>query len=132
MTEQDLIIEREFLGKLAKQLLNANQVSDVLINSKEFPAELIDKLSLATASKYWNGQIDYYAGDRIINNLFSFWIRNKSYFDDCEFPDISWECYNAFDAGEFYRNNDDKNIDISEKYTRPLVESLLRERKLIV
>ena len=38
----------------------------------------------------------------------------------------------TFDAGEFYRDHDDKSIDPSEKYTRPLVESLLKQNKKIV
>jgi hypothetical protein len=37
----------------------------------------------------------------------------------------------AFDAGEYYRETDDRSIDPSEKYTRPLIEILLRKRKEI-
>lgn len=131
MAEQDLITER-VLAELSKDILNATQVSGILNNPIEFPTELIDNLSLATALKYWNGQMDYHGGDCIMNNLFSFWIYNESYFNHCKFPDLAWECYNAFDAGEFYRSNDDRSIDPSEKYTRPLVKSLLREQKQIV
>ena len=120
------------LGEQSKSILNADLVSHILNNPVTFPAELIDRLSLETALTYWNGQMNYHGGDCIMNNLFFYWVNNAPKFDRCEFPDIAMEVFNAFDAGEFYRHDDDKSIDPSEKYTRPLIENILRDRKLIV
>ena len=131
MTEQDSTIEK-ILVELSKGILGADQVSGILNDPAEFPTALIDKLCLATALNYWTGQINFQDGDYIVNNLFLLWMHNESYFNHHKFPDIAWECYNAFDAGEFYRENDDRYIDPPEKYTRPLVENLLREQNQIV
>lgn len=130
VTEQNSSIEG-ILTALSKKILSREQVSNILDNPAEFPVELIKDLSVATALKYWNGQIDYGDGDCIMNNLFMFWTTNQYYFENYAFTDIAWECYDAFDSGEYYRENDDRSVDPSEKYTRPLIEILLRKRKLI-
>jgi len=122
----------KILAELSKAILSGNQVADILNNPKEFPTELIETLSLETGLKYWNKEMDYEYGDCIMNNIYTFWISNEYYSKYFEFPDIAWECYYAFDAGEYYREDDDRSIDPAEKYTRPLVETLLRKRKQIV
>lgn len=119
------------LAELSKEILSGNQVADIFDNPKEFPTHLIEKLSLETALKYWTGQINYQDGDRIMNRMFAFWITNDYYVRNCPFSDIAWECYEAFDSGEYYRDGDDRSIDPAETYTRPLVENLLRKRKQI-
>jgi hypothetical protein len=91
---------------------------------------LIEKLSLETALKYWNGQMSYEDGDIIMSNIFICCITNEINFKNYEFPTTAWECYLAFDSGEFYRT-DDKSIHPAEKYTKPLVEELLKKRNLI-
>jgi hypothetical protein len=129
--EQKLTTEA-ILEKLSKELLNGNQVCDILNNPIEFPTRLIEEISLATALKYWKGEMDYFDGDCIMTNLFGFWVTDERYFKNRDFPDIAWECYEAFDSGQFVREHDDNSIVPSEKYTRPLVESLLRRRQLIM
>ena len=130
MTEQNSTIEKIF-SELSKKILTAKQVSDLLSNPIEFPTELIEKISLSTALKYWNREIDFRDGDCIMNNLFTFWTTNEYHLKSYGFPNIAMECYEAFDNGEFYRENDDRSIDPSEKYTRPLIENLLRKQKKI-
>ena len=117
------------LAKLSKEILSGNQVAVILNNPQDFPTVLIEKLSLETALKYWHGQIDYEDGDCTMNNLFNFWI-TKEYYENYEFSDIAWECYDAFDSGEFYRENDDRSIDPAEKYTKPLIERFLKKRQI--
>ena len=124
VTKRNLITEA-ILTELSKEILNGNQVAAILGNPCEFPGKLIEELSLVTALRYWNGQMTYNEGDCIMNNLYIYWTTNKGLEKQYDFPSVAWECYLAFDAGEFYRGHDDKSIDPSEKYTRPLVESLL-------
>jgi hypothetical protein len=131
VTEQNSNTET-ILTALSKEILNANQLGDILKNPIEFPTTLIEELSLATALKYWNGQMNYRDADCIMNNLYIYCSTHVGFEKSEEFFGIAWECYLAFDAGEFYRNNDDRSIDPSEKYTRPLVENLLKKQKLIV
>ena len=131
MSEENRNIEK-ILSELSKENLSGNQVSQILNNPKEYPKELVEKLSLETALKYWNGKMDYEDGDCIMNNVYAFWVTNEDYFENYEFPDIAWECYDAFDSGEYRRKDDAKNIDSAEKYTKPLIENLLRKRKHII
>lgn len=121
----------KILAELSKEIFNENEVSIILGNPEEFPTELIEELSLATALKYWNEKIEYRQGDCIMNNIYNFWVTNEYYRNNYGFSDIAWECFEAFDSGEYYRKVDKENIDPSEKYTRPLIESLLKKRELI-
>lgn len=130
MLEENLNIEK-ILNHLSKENLSSIQVSEILYNPKEYPTELIEKLSFETALKYWNGKMDYEDGNCIMNNINTFWSTNKNYFNNYGFSEIAWECYDAFDSGEYNRKEDDINIDPVEKYTKPMIEDLLRKRKLI-
>jgi len=130
VTEQSFTTET-ILAELSKEILSGNQIGNVLNNPVEFPKELIEELSLATALRYWNEQMTYRDGDCIMNNLYIYWMSNAEIDKIDEFFGVAWECYLAFDAGEFYRSGEDRNIDPSEKYTRSLVESLLKKQKLI-
>lgn len=130
MSELNLNIEK-VLAELSKEILSGNQVSDIFDNPKEFPTQLIEKLALETALRYWTEQINYEEGDFIMNNIYAFWITNEYYSKNYGFGDIAWECFEAFDAGEDYRG-DDTSIDPALTYTRPLIEKLLRKQKQIV
>lgn len=121
----------KILDELSKGILSIAEIVYLFNDSKDFPKELIEELSLATALKYWNGQLSYQDGDMIMNNLFIGCIHNQTDFENYHFPTTAWECYLAFDSGEFYRPNDDKSVDPAEKYTKPLVEELLKKRNII-
>ena len=131
MSEENPNIEK-ILNELSKENLSGTQVSEILHNPKEYPTELIEKLSLETALKYWNGKMDYEDGDCIMNNIYAFWVTNEYYFKNYGFSEVAWECYDAFDSGEYYRKEDTENIDPAEKYTKPLIENLLRKRKKVI
>jgi len=131
MTGQNSNTEK-ILAQLSKKNLNVDQVAIILNSPGEFPTGLIEKLSLETALNYWNGRINYIDGDYIMNNIFAFWLTNENSAKDYKFPEIAWECYLAFDSGEYYRTNDDRSSDPAEKYTRPLIRELLIKRQQIV
>ena len=117
--------------KLSQEILNGNDVSEILGNPKEFPTELIEKLSIQTATEYWNGKIDFDDGYCIMNNLQTFWVTNDYFFKNFGFGKIAWKCYEAFDSGGFLRPTDNSNIDPAEKYSKPLIEKLLLQLKII-
>jgi hypothetical protein len=119
------------LAELSDGILSANQVSSILGNPKEFPTALIEELSIETALKYWKEKISYEAADYIMNNLYSFWVNDHHFVKTYPFTDVAWECFEAFDAGEYHRANDDKSISPDIKYTKPLIEELLKSRMLI-
>ena len=130
MSDLNLNIEN-ILIELSKESLSGNQIADIFNNPTEYPTEIIEKLSLETALRYWNGKMDYLAGDFVMNNIYSFWIGNEYYFKNYGFSDAAWECFEAFDAGEYKRKEDEPNIDPIEKYTKPQIEDLLKNRNLI-
>lgn len=119
------------LAALSRELLSREQISAILGHPTQFPSKLIEELSIATALKYWNGQMTYHDGDCIMNNFFIFWTTNPSFDKSDELSETAWECYLAFDSGEFYRQDDDRSVDPAEKYTKPLIEELLKKRNLI-
>jgi hypothetical protein len=128
--QQNHFIET-ILAELSNEILSWDQIQDIL-NSVESPEKLIEDLSLATALKYWNGEMSYTKGDFIMNHLLSYWTASEFIDKNRMFSGIAWEVYLAFDAGEFYRHGEDRSINPSEKYTRPLVETLLRKQKQII
>ena len=119
------------LDKLSNSTIDGDQVSEILNNPKDFPSELIDKIALETAIKYWNGKITYQVGDYIMNHVYGFWLWNECYFKNFIFPKTAQECYDAFDSGEFNHTGDSSEIDPVEKYTKPQIEKLLRKRNQI-
>ncbi|WMI68817.1 hypothetical protein [Mangrovimonas sp. YM274] len=121
----------EILKKISKKILSGQEVSEILESPKEFPSDLIKKISIETAKQYWNSEIDFVQGDYIMTNLQSFWVTNEYFFKNFEFGKIATDCYEAFDAGEYLRPSDDLNIAPDEKYSKSLIEKLLRETKII-
>jgi|SRR6476469_7801716 len=119
------------LAELAYDILDMSRVSDILNNPKEFPVSLVEELSIKTALKYWEGNLHFEDADCIVNNLYFFWVCNEYFVTKFSFPDAAWECFLAFDAGEFHHPNDDSSINPEEKYTRPLVKKLLKKSGLI-
>jgi hypothetical protein len=128
MSEEKLQLD-EKLWQIKAGPLAAEDVALILLNPAEFPAQLIEELSLKTALLYWYGKIEFIDGDWIMNNLFGFWSNGLP--GNPDFPKAAWDCFSAFDEGEFYHTEDDRNVDPEEKYTRPLLEKLLQSNKLI-
>lgn len=95
---QDLKIEQgsntgQILADLTREVLRGDHAASIRNYPRKFPTELIEKLSLATALKHWNGQINYRDGDGIMNTIYTFLITNEDYVKKYNFPDIFWECY---------------------------------------
>jgi hypothetical protein len=121
----------KLLEKLSIDNLSGNEVSVILGNPKDFPVELVEKLSIESALLYWNQKIDFEEGDCIMNNLYSFWLLKEHFYKNFDFGETPWACFNAFDAGEYYRPEDDPKIDPVETYTKPMIEKLLKKIKEI-
>ena len=131
MQNQDPIIE-EILFKLSKENLNTVAIGDLFKNSQDHGTQLIEKMSLEVALQFWNGQISYQDGNMFMYLLLDIARKfNESNLNEYEFSNIAWECYLAFDDGEYYHIGDDKTVDPSEKYTKPCIEKILKKKKLI-
>ncbi|MEH1009472.1 hypothetical protein VDP25_17165 [Winogradskyella sp. ECml5-4] len=121
----------EILDKLSKDSLSGPEVSEILGNPTNFPTELVENLSIKTAFDFWNGKMDFEDGDCIMNNLQTFWVTNEHFVRNFGFGKVAWICYEAFDAGEYIRPTDSPDIDPVEKYTKPIIETLLKDLKKI-
>ena len=128
MIDKDSDRERMMIA-LSKEILSSAEIEDILKIVDDYPTELFENLSLQTALKYWRGEISFNEGDMIMNNLFN--VSTVKERNSTEIPTIAWDCFLAFDSGEFYRKDDDKTIAPPEKYTKPLIEILLKKNKLI-
>jgi len=126
---QDTDIDK-MLVSLSKDSLSAQEIHEILGNPQEYPVEKINQIAVATALKYWNREMEYLPGDIIMNNI----ILRYSAFGDI-FPSeqkgFAWECFLAFDSGEFFHPGDGPEVDPTEKYTRTHIEEILRMTKLI-
>jgi hypothetical protein len=120
------------LHELSKRDLDANQVANILNNPDSFPTELIEKISLETAIKFWGGKISYDDGNHIMNRIYDFWLWNEYFFKNFTFPSIAQKCYDAFDSGEYRHDGDEPSISPVEKYTKSRIENLLRCQNLII
>ena len=117
----------EILKKLSVNLESNDEVDMIFGNPKIFPTKLVEKLSIQTALKYLRNEISFLEGDYIMNNIYGFWLINFS--KDYGFSEIAWECYEAFDSGEYCRSEDDPNLDPAEIYTKPLLEEFVTKYK---
>ena len=119
----------KLLKKLSVKILNSDEVGNIIGNSKEYQTKLIQDLSLETALRFYKEEITYLEGDFIMNNLYHFW--NHRFSDKYGFSEIAWECYEAFDAGEYSRSKDDLELDPIDIYTKPLIEGVLKKMNKI-
>lgn len=119
------------IDNVVDEILQGKEVENIIGLPNEFPVELIEQISLKTALRYWNGEIDFYEGDKIMNKIYGYWVFTDNYVENFNFSEIAWDCYEAFDSGEYKREIDEASIDPIEKYTKPSIEKLLRKQKLI-
>lgn len=85
-------------------------------------SDLLDDLAKCVAIKYYIKEISYESSDWIMNNLFNAVVSSES----STFTELFVEIYNAFDAGEYYRDAD-RNEQPDEFYTRPAVAAIIQK-----
>lgn len=74
------------------------------------------------AIEFANGELSYADGDVVMNELI--------HFSGCDDNPFILQIYQAFDAGEFYRNDDPKGTIPWQKYTLPLIMKALAKEGL--
>lgn len=80
---------------------------------------LYDALALELASGFNKGTLDFDFCDRVVNELMGLMGREP------DLPPLFWDVYLAFDAGEFYRD-DDRSINPVDRFTRPRIAEIVR------
>ena len=81
--------------------------------------QVYDALALHLATGYAENTLTYEFCDSAMN----FAMGLASY----DVPDLAWSVYSAFDEGEYFHDNDSRDIDPAEKYTRPWIQKILKD-----
>lgn len=92
--------------------------------------EFCNNVMVVTATKYHENSIDYSFADGVANNVYGFML-SDFYLELTEnsLSEPAYSIYLAFDAGEYFHKNDDRNIAPEFKYTKPEIERILSEIK---
>jgi hypothetical protein len=106
-------------------------VQQVLITDREIAewsektgllrSNLYDALALRLAFGFHNHSFDFDFCDQVVNDLHAvISVQNE------DRPELFWNVFLAFDAGEFYPNGD-RSIDPVEAFTRPQIAQIIRK-----
>ncbi|SDX48589.1 hypothetical protein [Pseudomonas salomonii] len=87
------------------------------------PHDVLNELSVAVAEGYLQGSLLYDFCDGVMNGIINAVVELGMTND---MPQPAFSLYQAFDQGEWFRSNDPPETDTSEKYTKPVVEEMMR------
>jgi hypothetical protein len=86
------------------------------------PPDVLNELSVAVAEGYLQGSLLYDFCDGVMNGIINAVVEVGMTND---MPQPAFSLYQAFDQGEWFRSNDPKKTDPSEKYTKQVVEEVM-------
>lgn len=87
------------------------------------PHDVLNELSVAVAEGYLQGSLLYDFCNGVMNGIINAVVEVGMTND---MPQPAFSLYQAFDQGEWFRSNDPPETDPSEKYTKPVVEEIMR------
>ncbi|MFZ5637768.1 MAG: hypothetical protein ACOY82_14400 [Pseudomonadota bacterium] len=87
------------------------------------------ELAIYVATRYASGQMDFDEADKIMNVAWSICV-SKEFWEEYDriVPEVTYEVYEAFDAGEYYHSGDGPDVDPEVKYTKPMIAAFLASR----
>jgi hypothetical protein len=85
-------------------------------------SEIYDVLAMHLAVGFRKQVFDFGFCDDILNQLQGNVLQSHE-----DWPNLFWDVFLAFDAGEYYHSGDDRIIDPVEKYTKPLLDAAIAE-----
>ncbi|WP_426234673.1 hypothetical protein [Pseudomonas sp. TWP3-2] len=88
------------------------------------PTDLLNELSVAVAHGYLQRALSYDFCDAVMNGIIGA-VVEVGMTDDM--PQPAFALYQAFDQGEWIRRYDPPETNPAEKYTRPMVEQIMRK-----
>jgi len=86
---------------------------------------LANDISLFVARAYDTGTMTFEGADHVMNVLFGLICSQPP--EELVIPEITHEVYDAFDQGEYYHDDDSRDVDPEQKYTRPMVRAALQK-----
>ena len=87
------------------------------------PQDVLNELSVAVAEWYLQGSLIYDFCDGVMNGIINAVVEVGMTED---MPQPAFSLYQAFDQGEWIRSNDPPETEPSEKYTKPVVQEIMR------
>lgn len=120
------------LPKIELKILSVKAVADGLTLSDLVPIcerfgiephEVLNELAVAIAEDYLQGSLLYDFCDGVMNGIINAMVEVGMTND---MPQPAFSLYQAFDQGEWFRSKDPAETDPSEKYTKPIVEEIMR------
>ena len=106
-------------GPEPQPLLNRTVLEQWSVKSGLARDVLYDALALELASRFNEGTLNFDFCDRVVNELMGLMGREP------DLPPLFLDVYLAFDAGEFYRD-DDRSIHPVDRFTRPQIAEIVR------
>lgn len=110
-----------------KSGLDLKDLEPICHRFKMLPADVLNELALRLAERYLAGALTYEFCDEVLNGI------ANAIFDLAlitEFPQPAYALYLAFDSGEWARRDDPQGTLPSEKYTTPMVTTILRDHRI--
>jgi hypothetical protein len=91
------------------------------------PESFCNEFSIVVAKGFADGTFSYEYCDLAMNYLWGFINSPPVFGSDKNIPQPAFTIFDAFDAGEYIHAGDSHDVDSVEKYTRPLIDQILRE-----
>jgi hypothetical protein len=111
------LAERGALDMATLEALAAQRGSSVSL--------LTDELLLHVARLYDSGDLDFGRADQVMNWVWALLCSQPA--EVMVIPPVTLDVYGAFDQGEYYHPEDSRDVDPEEKYTKPMIQAVLRE-----
>ncbi len=87
--------------------------------------DLLNELSIVLAKQFIDGALSFEFCDQAMNGIFGLIVELAM---EASTPEPAFSIYQAFDGGEYIRPEDAPNIVPWDKYTRPALLEILRNR----
>jgi hypothetical protein len=109
----------EMAVRCGDQELSLADVDAVCLVAKISRPDFFDKLARWISVEFLEGRRDFTFCDCVANNMMP--------LSEWNLTDFAWSVFHAFDNGEFYHQEDSRDVDPVEKYTRPLLRQTLAQ-----
>lgn len=86
--------------------------------------DLLNQLAISVARLFLTGARDFHYCDEVMNIVIGDIVDLSMHTD---MPQPAFSIYQAFDAGEYWHSDDDRDVFPWEKWTRPELERILCE-----
>ena len=117
----------ELLDKSSEMELEPEEIVKYCDDNKLSYVDFCNMILVHLAKNYLKGKCNYSYSDGVANNIHDF-MMSGHYLNanNNSLADPAYSIYLAFDAGEYYRKEDDRSVEPHVKYTKAEIEQILR------